>query len=342
LKLHIICKGSPKLGLGHLTRAKTFAKVAAEKHHVCITAIIPKELECLFIKEKCEKKFVRNDLEVINKINAFCPDVLIFDLVDINESVFNRIKQNTALKVSLSPVFSLMKKVDLVFTRTKNVPDYPGVNFCSGLEYSIFNDTCTRISSSEYKKNLQQNFLSVAISMGGADASNKTLLVLRELVKIENDVTFWVILGEGYSHSYQELVDCTRENPNHEVLLAKTNRSMWRILRNCSLAVLSGGLTTVEAVYAGLPSINLFEKPEHIEAVSEVLFESGVCINGGLLSDNSHKYLIDKLVELDKNRNNLWKLHQKTRKLVDGEGPVRVLKAVEDELLNMRKRNGEL
>ena len=36
-------------------------------------------------------------------------------------------------------------------------------------------------------------------------------------------------------------------------ILAKTNRSMWRVLGNCSLAILAGGVTSYEAAFAGCP-----------------------------------------------------------------------------------------
>ena len=70
-------------------------------------------------------------------------------------------------------------------------------------------------------------------------------------------------IREGYNHSYQSLVDVINRNNRHEIILAKTNRSMWEILSNCNVAILAGGLMLVESIYAGLPSINIFEKEWH-------------------------------------------------------------------------------
>ena len=104
---------------------------------------------------------------------------------------------------------------------------------------------------------------------------------------------------------------------------------MWRIMSNCTLAILAGGITSIEAVYAGLPTINLFECQEHIDIMSKELIELGASLNGGLFSEDSLEVMLKKLNFLYHNRNQLRLMRESSKGLVDNNGSERVLNALE-------------
>jgi spore coat polysaccharide biosynthesis predicted glycosyltransferase SpsG len=171
--------------------------------------------------------------------------------------------------------------------------------------------------------------------MGGADAANKTLTVLRALVELNCDTCIWVLLGEGYDHCYNALVETVRGAKRHEVILAKTNRSMWEVMGNCAVAILAGGLTTVEAIYAGLPSLNLFERPEHGEMLEE-LFDAGICVNAGLFSERALTTLRRTVQNLDLDRRRLLDMRERSRGLLDRHAGRRILAELERLLAERR------
>ena len=337
MKILIIWKGSKEQGLGHLFRTKAFANLASFDNDVEVIAIIQEELKCIFQEINCCVHFVKKDKQALSYINKFSPDILAFDLLSIDNRVFLYCKENIKTIISISPIFEHMNSIDMLFTRSSVVPKIQGVKICSGLRYSIFGDHIENISDRKYRENISRPELSIAICMGGADAKNKTLLVLNTLLKYSSSLTIWVLLGEGYAHSYDELVSTVRANPQHEIILAKTVRSMWRVLGNCSLAILTGGLTTTEAVYAGLPTINLFEKKEYVNVISPEFFKKGACINGGLLSDNSLKKMNRLLKKIDNNRGLLWKMHRHCKGLLDQKGSERVLKKIKEFIKHANK-----
>jgi spore coat polysaccharide biosynthesis predicted glycosyltransferase SpsG len=162
--------------------------------------------------------------------------------------------------------------------------------------------------------------------MGGADAANKTLQVLDNIKDIPEKLVVWVMLGEGYTHSYQDLVDCMGEG-SHEIILVKSNDSMWRILSTCSLAILSGGTTTYEAVYAGLPSINLLGNKQSQFLIQElvdrgVVLAAGQSFKEGLLA--SHQLLRD----IYHDRVRLLTMQQNTQGLIDNLGAQRIVEEI--------------
>jgi spore coat polysaccharide biosynthesis predicted glycosyltransferase SpsG len=332
VKLQIVCRGSLKDGLGHLLRTRTFARHASGSHEIEVVAIIEPDLEPVLSDLPCSVRFVRGDDATVPCVTAFAPDALVFDTVRIEPAVFQRLADQALLNVSISPVFDHARRLDVLFTRSSRTETLPGVRIFGGLKYAIFNERCLTIDDATFARNLALNELPIAICMGGADAANKTLAVLGTLKTLEDASTIWVLLGEGYAHCYNQLVDTVRGNSRHEIILAKTNRSMWRVMSNCALAILAGGITSVEAVYAGLPTINLFEREEHQQVMTE-LFELGVALNGGLLSEHSLGTARDMLRRLNRNRDELQTMRERSRGLADALGSQRVLREIEQQLL---------
>jgi spore coat polysaccharide biosynthesis predicted glycosyltransferase SpsG len=335
--MQIICRGSIQEGLGHLFRTRTFAKQAAGFHEVEVVALVEPELEGTLGEVACPVHCVREDRDAIPLIQNFAPDVVVFDTTRIEPSVFQAATEATVLKVSISPVFNRMDAVDVLFTRSRRNAPLPGVEIFGGLQFAIFNDRCQAIDDTTFERNLALPELPVAVCMGGTDAANKTLAVIRALTEMPEPTTALVLLGEGYAHCYNTLVDAVRGDARHEIVLAKTNRSMWRVMSNCAVGIMAGGLTAAEAVYAGLPTINIFNQPEHT-AMLEELFEAGVCLNGGLFSERALTTTIKTLRRLHQNREELRQMRQRGRGLADLHGPMRVLREIEQCLLRKALR----
>lgn len=330
MKTLVICRGSVNEGLGHLFRSRTFANTVADNNKdIKVIAIIPEEMEPLFQNVKSPTNFVREDKDVIPLINAEAPQAIVFDLTVIDREVFDHVKQMKVSTISISPVFEWMEEIDLLFTRSDQSPGFKNIKVYSGLEYAIFNQDTERIPDEVYQHNLKNKKMSVAISMGGGDAANNTLQVLKSVIHLQEPTVFWVLLGMGFNHCYNELVETTAKTPHHEIILAKTNQNMWHILSNCVIGIFTGGLTTIESVYAGLPSINIFQSRRYRDVINPELFEKGICLDGGEFSDRSLKKTTEILNDINKNRNKLWELHQASQNLIEKEGSCRIFRIIE-------------
>ena len=337
MKLQILCRGSIKEGLGHLLRTRTFARHAQSTHEVEVVAIVEPGLEPVLSGLDCPLHCVRDDNAAVTHVNRFEPDVFVFDVTWCEPVLIEAATRRSVLVTSISPVFAEAAKLDVLFSRSARAEAPSGVQVLGGLQYAIVGEHCHPVDDEAFERSLALPELPVAICMGGADAANKTLSVLRALTAIPEPLSLIVLLGEGYAHSFNALVDAVRNDARHEVVLAKTNRSMWRLMSQCAVAVLAGGITTIEAVHAGLPTINLFEQPVH-QAVMDELLESGVCLNGGLFSERSLATTVQLLRDLNRNREKLRHLRERTRGLVDRHGPARVLREMEQRLLSKALR----
>ena len=170
---------------------------------------------------------------------------------------------------------------------------------------------------------MQNGPLSVAICMGGSDAFNATLNILEQVRGISIPLIFWVLVGEGYTHSYNELIDCVKQDKIHEIIVAKTIRSMWRILSSCAIGIFAGGITTYEAAYAGLPSINTIVS-ENQHFLLKELEDMGACFCIGSDFNMFGGHIHRILLELDSNRDELINMHRRSKLLIDGLGAYRI------------------
>lgn len=330
-----VCRGSAEDGLGHVIRTRAVAEALPPGTDAEVVAVGDSLAAAMLDGLELPWSLVAGDSELAGKTAG----VVVFDTIGLDPAVFGALADG-ATTASLSPIFDHLDRVDLAFNRTRYTEAGPAADprLRYGLEYAIVREACRPIDTAVFEAHLAEDPLAIAISMGGADAPNRTLRVLDALRDVRAPATFWVLLGEGYAHSYRELVESVKRDRRHEVVLAKTNRSMWRILRNCSLAILAGGVTTYEAARAGLPSVNLMESADHAFLVRE-LAERGAAIDAGVLDEAGLGNLRAVIDRLESGRDELLGMHLAAKPLVDGDGARRVIDAIA-ELAAQSSRSG--
>ncbi|MDP6448197.1 MAG: hypothetical protein QGG36_25440 [Pirellulaceae bacterium] len=343
LRVLFVCRGSTRDGLGHVMRSRSVAKEMSRLASVRMLVVGDDYVDSLLVDRGLQYSVAASEDAVGSALDELQPNVVVFDALEFSADTIAAARRQ-ALTVSLSPVFNFLAEMDLIFHRTAQhgegwdfAGNGPQVR-CS-LDYAVVRENCVRISEEEFRGNLQQERLGVAISMGGADAGNKTLQMLKALALVPRPLLIWTLLGEGYVHSYEALVDCVRESTQHEVILAKTNNSMWRVLRTCCLAVLAGGTVTYEAAFAGLPSINLFESRKHVFLVRE-LAERGVCISAGYPLEDAVSVAAANVAHLEKSRGELLAMHRSASGLIDGCAGERIANEIIDAFWTRQSPHG--
>lgn len=331
MTISVICKASTHIGLGHLIRTNTFInQILASNSSLQIEYFIigDPQLRKLITNEKINIHTCKNEFE-LKKIPQ--SRFLILDMLDMDESVLIHLQQFAGKTVVFSPVFNNFAKADFYFGRTKylgfDAVSFPRLKIFAGFDYAIIQNSCRTISAGIFEENLKNETFPIAVCMGGGDASNKTLQILKALKKCKINATFWVMLGEGYKHSFDILIDEIRKDTSHEIILAKTNSSMWNILKNCVLCILHGGITSFEAVYAGLPAINFFELPSQQFLLKEII-DNNAAFDLGIYSGKMLDTLPDFIQRLYDDKKQLLQMHVNTKHLIDGNGSHRIFQTL--------------
>jgi spore coat polysaccharide biosynthesis predicted glycosyltransferase SpsG len=330
MKILFICKYGIETGMGHLIRSHTLALSIYQNYpdiKLRFIAIGQTDIGKKILNDTRFDYSIVEDESYVNIENQY--DVVFIDMLNISDRLMSKLT-DIACKVSLTPIFNKFKDIDILFHRTKYIefPQDKPKNIYAGLEYTIVPESCVRIPTFQYEHNLENEYFPIAISMGGGDAANKTLNCLNELKKCSIPATFWVMLGEGYSHSYDQLINEVRTDTLHEIILVKSNRNMWRIMRNCVLCILPGGITAYESVFAGMPFIAV-EQDKRKEVLLKELEENEVCT-----IVNSFEQLNQTIETLFWNKKKLFSMHFNSKDLIQRNFTSLIISGCKDFIKN--------
>lgn len=332
-RIQFICRAGVRIGLGHLMRTRTVAAETSPAADVEVVVIGDADIARAIVAGSVAWSAVDNDWHAFERVQSHRPDLVVFDLLEFDPRLLQYIV-NQRRTATISPVFDGMGEMDAVFTRAALPPEVasqlekPVVH--AGPQFATIGPHCHPIHDLQFARNLEAEPLAVAVSMGGADAANHTLRILEAIREVDAPLLIWALLGEGYSHSYQALVDCVSRDMRHEIILAKTRDSMWRILSACSVAILAGGITTFEAAYAGIPAIVLLDRP-HDRFLIEGLTGAGAAIEAGAPVDDASLNAVTRLIgELSADRERLANMHRAGRALLDGRGAKRIARRLRE------------
>jgi spore coat polysaccharide biosynthesis predicted glycosyltransferase SpsG len=338
MRVSFFCKASTRIGFGHLIRSRSLALAFIEAnrniviHFYLVTDENPVNMQ---MNLPFHVFLLSNEGDL--KLQASNYDATIFDVTEISEKIFRLFKNSSVLTVSISPVFDRMMQTDMLFHRSDYLPAERHLlppKIYNGLIYTIIQESCIKIPSKVYEENLKQNSFPIAISMGGGDAPNKTKLLLEAVKLCKVPITFWVALGEGYQHSYDELIHLIKKNVSHEIILIRSNQSLWKIFRNCVLSILLSGITAYEAIYAGLPGIILYDNRNQRQLVKE-LFDKDLAIDGGEFSGNDIISLCSLIEQYYHQRQKLLQIHLRCRKVLPENGAAKIVGIIINYLNNL-------
>jgi len=325
-------RASESDGLGHLVRS--LLVLDHIKHTSDSSLIVIGDSSGTHLLENSEVRWnlVESELSAIPMIRERSPSLIVFDMLTISEPALKSLPTGV-LKVSLSSIFDKLDQMDHLFHRTtveppswKNFKKFPTIH--KGLKYSVLPQWLKPISTRLYEEHLNEDQLSVAISMGGSDAPNRTLQLLNLLGKNVKKLVIWVALGNAYRHSYTDLIDTAAQN-RHEIILIKSNESMWRVLKNASLVLCAGGLTTYEAAHIGIPALNILQK-KNWNYLFEELTELNACVTLPP-GEKSLRDAVDIVGDLRSNRSKLLEMHKSTQNVIPKNGA----KAIAETILDL-------
>ena len=331
IRVALICRGSAQIGLGHVMRCRTIAAAMSGLADVHVITLGDFEVCANLLRPLVPFTHAASDSAALRITRRHGADTIVFDMLEFDPEVFKRIADQVTT-VCLSPIFNLLDQVDLAFSRAASPTHQELMSrgrpvMRVGCQYTTISPHCRRVETDVYCRGLEMEPLAVAIAMGGADAPNHTLRILEAIRHLDAGILSWVMLGEGYTHSYQRLIDCMRADHRHEIILAKTNNSMWRILSGCSVAILAGGITTFEAAYAGIPSIIALSHDRDRFLIHE-LIDTGACTCAGAPFDRALGNVASELAYLNAHRKELLAMHVRCKELLDNKGPQRVAREI--------------
>jgi UDP-2,4-diacetamido-2,4,6-trideoxy-beta-L-altropyranose hydrolase len=164
----------------------------------------------------------------------------------------------------------------------------------------------------------------ILVSMGGADPTNTTQIVLESLRSIEDPSLTVTVLVGPINPAGERLV---AEAGDPRIEARRAGRDVPELMRAADLAISAGGTTTWELAFLGVPML-LVVLADNQLALVRSMGRAGACVNLGWYYDLEPGALREVVEGLRQDPNARGELSHRARRTVDGSGASRVVQAM--------------
>lgn len=344
LKVAIRVDGGAGIGMGHVMRCLSLAKVFKENGHevyffsklsVGIDVIKSKDFSVI----RLEDSALENEVYAVTSLlMEYRIDILIVDSYNVNENYF----------------ISLRQHVDkLVYFDDENKIDIPADVIINGnltaeyLGYRKYDDNQILLLMPEYNlirdefrdmpaRIIKENVESVMITIGGSDSFNLTGKLLDVLLQADrfSNLEFNILVGSGFT-DVDELIELSKihtrirlfSNQGVNIYTEIRYSSVVDLMINSDVAISAGGSTLYEFAACGTPTL-AFILAENQRFLVEKMAELGYVINLGWHDELDEKIVVDGLQLLINDYGKRIAMSRKGQSLVDARGAERIARVL--------------
>jgi spore coat polysaccharide biosynthesis predicted glycosyltransferase SpsG len=314
LKLGIRVSSASSSGRGH------FERCLAIRNHI-------KEKVFWFLDS--ESKYIKNNISKIDEIfyengkNKYgnLKNLILND--DINCILID------SYQINIKAIYNISNKIPIIVFVDKNIIikaniiicPHPidlitkvGVKYLNGPKYAPISNKFVYKGNKTYLRN------KILISFGTHDSLGITLnaiMAIKNLIISESLDTNIVITLAKESPIINEVKTLIKSFSNFELLLDFKN--MEDLYKNCNMAIGAPGLSYLERLASGLPSLLIAQNKIH-----DSLIDKWIKLGCGIKSDNSIQSIQENLKFLMLNDDLRKKMIIMGRNLIDGKGASRI------------------
>jgi len=316
-------------GMGHATRCLTLAKLFKKKYGGKPFLMIEgdRDFEEFFTKSGIDFSINKKEEDVFS---LFKPDAII---IDINYLDYSKIKfyKTWCPVINLAPRGLTKYYSDMTINDT-NVIDVPPPGHLDeykwhrGPEFSIINKSFINAKNNILDWKKKKELKHIIVSMGGIDQFNLTKTILLALMTcIDNYPKITVVAGPFNPHIHVLEKICMQLGKNVHLLVNPPNFA--ELVGNACLGIFANGITTYEAIYLGVPSINIALTDFHALRGKE-LQNKGLIKYIGKYDNISKKDLCYEIINLTNNSQLLEKMHNECCKTIPTNSSLIVLELI--------------
>jgi UDP-2,4-diacetamido-2,4,6-trideoxy-beta-L-altropyranose hydrolase len=174
----------------------------------------------------------------------------------------------------------------------------------------------------------------VMVTLGGSDPHNVTLKIINSLQYLTlSEMEVVVVAGGGNTHNLA--LDAASKNSAIPLKLVRNAANMPELMAWADMAIVSGGTTSYETAFMGLPSLITIIADNQV-LVAEKLAEAGAAMNLGWHHKLNGTNTAKMVTKLAINRNSRDCMSRIGQQLVDGRGTNRVIRAILDRIILVR------
>lgn len=324
---------SKRTGIGHLIRCLNLAQAFRKRGYRCLFLIKGKDARPILAKSGFRFSILSENLKPAKEIDFLGSllgrekaDILITDSYNIDDSYIHKIKPHTRLVVRIDDRLTRRRNEGLLINQSRELNGKrPRKGELIGSRYAIIND---RFMKPDKRRTIRSRAGRIMVSIGGSDLRNQTKKVLKALLTAEKPLKINIITGY-LSNGIKDIRALAKDKRNIRII-SKTD-SMADYMLKSDIAVCAGGTTLWETCCTGLPTISITVADNQSSQVRYLSKKGAICSLGwyGRVREADIKRAVSLHL---RDRALRARMSVTGKRIVDGKGKERILKAVESLL----------
>ena len=261
-KIIIRVDGNPQIGIGHITRCLYFFDNIKENFKaIFYITENPQIKEYIKSRDYLVYELKKNISlkEEMKKLADISTQLLILDLRNKPESYFKQSSENFEkilrfddlnMPINIYSNFYLNYNLysDKINFNLKN----KDTELFLGPKYYILNPIFKKFKN--YTRTFNSKAKNILITMGGGDPNKSTIKVTNSIINI-NDIHLNIILGKLFQNFNE--INLLKTTFPSKITIYHDIKNMEEMMINNDIIISSGGNTSFEAAYMGIPGIHI-------------------------------------------------------------------------------------
>ncbi len=303
MRVAFVTEGGKEFGMGHVFRSITLAKNLGKGLDIKFFTSSGEVTINKITTEGFEVVVFKSQENLIQKLSAFNPESIVFDCLDIDQSVLYELKQISNARISLfdnkTEANALADTVinALIMQDFKNRKFFDPRNqtmFMLGPRYLILNNLFRESNTHELPNPNQ--ITNILLAFGGSDPSNRTSYaldrILQDISQRDDLVEIDIILGPHFEYEDELEIIITKEE-KAIITIHRNLTNLYSQIHKADLVLTSPGLTMFESLSLKNHVIVMYQNKLQIQIYSG-LFENvssnpdifGLTLSGYYLNPN--------------------------------------------------------
>lgn len=190
----------------------------------------------------------------------------------------------------------------------------------------------------DWKRGMSDRAKKIMVTFGGSDPDNVTLKVIKALNSL-GDPTLEVKIVAGPANTNISSLEKEIHHSPFAIHLLSSPSNMPELMTWADIAISAGGSTCWELAFMGLPNI-ITVIADNQRGIAEELGNEGAVINCGWHEDITLKQYVQTLKEIVQDKGKRSSLAEQGKKLVDGNGARRIIRAMFVGQIKLRMAQG--
>lgn len=265
--------GSHAIGLGHIYRMRTLANALRDMgHDVCFLSLADDRANRILEEAgfPCRVFTGRYEQELLASLDALCPNLLIYDTLDVSLDELKRVRSASSVKImTFDDTVGGLRLADvvvnsIVFHWERYDAEQASCLLLEGPEYMVLQPEV--VARRDAPPRLPSEARRILLAFGGSDTQGLTSRALEALNLVSAPLQVRINLGPAATAPSR--LEAALQHSSHAVELLHAPPSLITEFQAADMVLCAGGVMLYELAALGVPCASIAAEPHEVRAVA--------------------------------------------------------------------------